>query len=81
MRLFDRMKSYSTQPFAPRSDGLNWSLRSGQGLVIAGLGAELHHVGLAAPIMWGLVAVVCGVQGVAMIGWKREMARHVAAAA
>ena len=81
MRLFDRMKSYSTQPFTPRSDRLNWALRSGQGLVIAGLSAELHHVGLAAPALWTLVAVLCGVQGAAMIGWKREMARHVAAGA
>lgn len=80
MSLLEPLKLASIQPFQARSDRLNVALRATQGLIAAGLGYEVLHVGLAAPAAWTFVAAVCVAKGIAMVGWKNEMARHVAAA-
>lgn len=81
MKWLSKIKPEPVQAFTPRSDLVNFVLRGGQGLVAWGIGYEVAHAGLSTPVAAVLSTGVLVAGAIAMIGWKREMVRHVQAAA
>jgi hypothetical protein len=63
------------QEFAPRSDLVNGLLMTVQGLVGFGLGYELLHSGLSAPVAMTLGAGLALAKAIAWVGWRHEARR------
>lgn len=63
------------QEFAPRSDLANGLLMTAQGLVGFGLGYELLHSGLCAPVALTLGAGLALAKAIAWLGWRHEARR------
>ena len=81
MKWLNKIVPAPTQPFAPRSDRMNFLLRASQGLVAMGISYGVMHADLTVPVVAIFGAGVVLAQTIAMLGWQREMVRHVHAAA
>ena len=76
MNLFKWVKKLTTtEMYEPRGKLLNGTLRASQYVVTAGLGYELHHVGLAGPAAIVLGVLFFTAKVVGKTGWMLERDR------
>lgn len=81
MSVFTRIKKMTTtEVYAPRSRLINGVLRGSQWGVTAGLGYELHHVGLVGPTAVALGVLFFTAKVIGKAGWmlERDRARSFA---
>lgn len=76
MSVFTRIKEMTTtEVYAPRSRLVNGALRGSQWAVTAGLGYELHHVGLIGPAAVALGVLFFTAKVIGKAGWMLERGR------